>query len=609
LNAIVIKRNLESSEINDIINQLNDCKIFSDIELPSDLISYSESIYNIDNETKRNLNYQVFKKVIDFGDKIINEKSLSELLTFEKTSIWHYHKFRTYFFVRNLYYELKEINYYSQNFDNVKYYTSNENLKLYSGLPANCQCIYSSKKNKNKLNYISLINYIILIKLKLLFFLFRNYSLHQKKHIIIDHSQKQSCLDLNTLKLVSANYNLHYLLSNIDESYFVINEEVMPKFYGNRSFKLTKSILPHKKNYHEYPAELILLRCLLNNRFRVNQKNYSQNLRDIYKMVGAELNDNDDKLILNFLISLHKSSLYYLFRYSAFKKFFTKYNFQTLTTTDENSPVLKSIIDAAKTNNIITIGMQHGNIHELHPAYLFTSNDKKNKVMTDFTFVWGKYYHEFLADKGNYPPDSLITVGQLRTDIILKLQNSIIQDSKSKIQNSKIVLFASQLHHHPELRYKAAYDVFNAIKNIPEVNLIIKLHPAEVNDFKFYDSIALAAGCSNYQILYDYDLYLLLSRSDLVITCYSTVGSEAVYFRKPLIILDHLKQDIQNYYKNGVAFQATNADVLNKYINDILSGNLRINEKAYNDFIDNYAFKIDGKVADRCLSFIKLLDK
>ena len=97
-------------------------------------------------------------------------------------------------------------------------------------------------------------------------------------------------------------------------------------------------------------------------------------------------------------------------------------------------------------------------------------------------------------------------------------------------------------------------DVFSALKDIPDAHLVIKLHPAEFNDFDYYHDLARKSGCSNYQIVLQVDLYLLISLSDIVITCFSTVGAETVYFNKPLIILDHLKQDIQGYYKGRYCF-------------------------------------------------------
>ena len=90
--------------------------------------------------------------------------------------------------------------------------------------------------------------------------------------------------------------------------------------------------------------------------------------------------------------------------------------------------------------------MQHGNIHDLHPAYIYTKVDSKNKVMCDYTLVWGEYYKELLKTKGNFPEESLIITGQFRTDIIpvlLKMKEATLPEFVPK--NSKMVVFATQL--------------------------------------------------------------------------------------------------------------------------------------------------------------------
>ena len=616
MKAIVVKRKLLPAESSEIANLLinSNYQLFSIFNLSKDMGNLSKPAYSIDDSIKKNINYEIFQKVNDFGDKKINDKTVAELLKYDNASIWHYHKFRIYFFVLNLYYEITELKYYSDNFDSVEYYTSNNNLKLYNDSSPKINIHYSSEKTKHKLNLCSLFNYIIYIKLKILISLFTSYNFKSRKHIIIDHSPKQTCIDIKTLNEIKGNYNLQYLFSAIDNNFMVISEEVMPKFRSSVIFKFSLLYLFRKKSYKEYPGELVFIKYYMNMKRTESYKDNETQLRLTYKAIENILSDSLEIVIMHHLRSLHKSSLYYLFRYKAYKKFFSKHKFTTLTTTDENSPVLKTIIDAAKSNKIVTLGMQHGNIHELHPAYMFTPLDKANKVMTDFTFVWGKYYRQFLADKGNYPVDSLNTVGQLRTDIIPVLQNKeninkVSGDWKPETgnKNQKLIMFASQPQRDVELRYRSAYDVFYAVKDIPDVILVVKLHPGELNDFQYYHSIARDAGCTNYKIIYYYDLYLLLSQSEIVITCFSTVGSEAVYFNKPLIVLDHLKQDIQNFYKKGVGFQALNAEQLKRYIEDILSGKLNINHQAYNDFIDSYAYKIDGKVSERCIDFIRSL--
>jgi len=135
--------------------------------------------------------------------------------------------------------------------------------------------------------------------------------------------------------------------------------------------------------------------------------------------------------------------------------------------------------------------------------------------------------------------------------------------------------------------------------------IVLKTHPAELSDTKYYHSIAKQAHCKNYVIDPETDLYLLLASVDIVLTCFSTVGAEAVYFNKPLVIIDHLKQDIQKYYQEGVAFQASDRESIHKIVEELLSGRLKINASAYSRFIENYVFRIDGKVCDRICEFIE----
>ena len=99
-------------------------------------------------------------------------------------------------------------------------------------------------------------------------------------------------------------------------------------------------------------------------------------------------------------------------------------------------------------------------------------------------------------------------------------------------------------------------------------------------------------------------IYILISLSDIIITCFSTVGTETVYFNKPLIILDHLKQDIQGYYREGIAFQASNKSELKDFLNKLFAGKIKFNKIAYKSYIKKYAYQIDGKVADRVIDFI-----
>ena len=225
--------------------------------------------------------------------------------------------------------------------------------------------------------------------------------------------------------------------------------------------------------------------------------------------------------------------------------------------------------------------------------------------MPDLTLTWGKYWEEFLVEKGNYPKQSVVSVGQIRTDIIPALLQS---ENQKRSTMTKQIVFASQPQRDSELRYQAAYDVFKATGKIRNAQLIVKLHPREFADSDYYSKIASEAGCTNYRFDLTSDLYQLIASCDVLITCFSTVGTETVYFYKPLIILDHLKQDIMGYVAEGVAFQATDAESLTRILSGIIGGTLKINADLYDSFIRKYAFQIDGKVAERCIRAITSAD-
>jgi CDP-glycerol glycerophosphotransferase (TagB/SpsB family) len=410
--------------------------------------------------------------------------------------------------------------------------------------------------------------------------------------------------NIKTLKEEFGNYYIGYLLDNINKDFIILDDVSIPKF-NDASFKIDIKLLKFRRN--RIHSERIMFKGLLSRGIRRDLIQQENRLKERYEIIKKSGLPSENLLIINHIISLHKTSKLFIFKYLCYKHYFQNKLFKTITSVDENSPKIKSIFDAAKFQGIKTIGIQHGTIHELHPSYVFTKTDRERKIMPDYTMVWGIYWKTLLVNKGNYPEDSLVVTGQIRTDIIPLLKNSNKNNIPDIPNDKKIIVFASQPQRDEKLRKQAAFDVFSSVSKLPEVFLVIKLHPAEFNDFEYYRNIASEAECNNYTILYNIDLYKLISISKIIITCFSTVGAEAVYFHKPLVILDHLKQDIQNYKKEGIAFQATDKRTLTEVITDILSGNLTIDNKAYTDYISEYAYKIDGKVTQRIINFISAI--
>ncbi len=550
-------------------------------------------------EEKRKVNYEMMTEVLRFGDLPAGNQTLAELFSIDNASIWHYHKFRIYFAVRNLLYFLKPVQQHFSSFADHSWYVTSESKPLQKLFPE-AVFRYPEVKSRAGFNFGDLFSYLVLAKYRYFSSLF---SVKKKPEYLLYLTEKYSkVLDKQTLKTISGHHILEYLIAETDERYSLLTEVLMPKPKGKSDYSFSWKQYQNSWNHRsKIFLEGFLISGLLNRGVRKSVRKAQQTIRLNYPKVREVELSTVQKLTLEVFQSLDKSSGFFLFRYFAARRYFSGSGIKALIAADENSPLTKSILDAAKFCGIKIIGLQHGTMHDLHPAYLYTPNDCKNHIMPDLTLTWGKYWEEFLIEKGNYPKESVVSVGQIRTDIIPVLLKS---EKQKQAKNTETIVFASQPQRDPELRYQAAYDVFEAARKLPESRLIVKLHPRESDDSGYYSAIAGTVGCTNYEFDKTSDLYQLIVSCDVLITCFSTVGTETVYFYKPLIILDHLKQDIQGYAAEGVAFQATDAASLTTILSGIFRGTLKVDRDRYDAFIRKYAFRIDGKVAERCLEAI-----
>ncbi len=546
---------------------------------------------DLDESSKRRINYDILDRINNWGNKCIDNITYNDLLSFNGFNYWQYHRFRMYFHIRNIEYEIQILNKLKQKGYSKVHLVSDYNYNpedFISSLKFSFQNITKSKST----NLLTKVKYIAVLGVRVIIGLLNKYD-RNTKHIITDSSLKQPCLKADG-KLVNDNYVLGYLFDKLDHR-FTILEELMPPS-NDKTFKIKKElILKTAKDRNVCFSDIILFRGITSKNVRTNFKRIKLKIKSKLNTIRDNQQDPYDNLILNTLGKFDKSNSLYLLRYLSYIKYFKSKKIKSVTATDENGPISRTILDAAKYVGITTIGIQHGAIHRLHPNYYYSKAEAK--YTPDYTFLWGKKWSTLLSDIGSYTDQSMIITGQIRTDII----PSLIETNDNNAPFT--VVFASQPQRDPKLREQTAIDIFKAVANIGDVHLKVKLHPNEQNDVLFYSRIAESVSLTNYEILVNTELYLTLSSADIVITSFSTVGTEAIYFHKPLIIYDPLLQDIQEYYKEGVAFQAVSSEDIQNYMINIRNGKQKINKKLYNRFIENNAFKIDGKVADRCLGF------
>ena len=612
MDTIIINRQLADKEIIAIkaMMEKGDFRLYASLGLPAGLAHLIPEQPVLSSQEKKQLFANALSGLLQFGDKIIDGIAVSKRLTIGSMPLWHYQRFRIYFPLRTLLLELAELRQLSIDSDRLICYSSSTLLSGLPELPSNVE-LHVGIAQKSAVSYKMVAAFALFAILRFFIGAFQMMNISGKRHVILDRSEKQVCVDPDTLRTKQDNYNLSYLLDRSGEEFLVISEVEIPKFNTASSFRL--------RGYHFWQqgrmqrtlyGEYILFRAMLSQRIHRQKAALLRDFDCAVEKIGKASLSQSEKLIFSFFIGLRRTNSFFVVKYLAYLRFFKQHRFVTISCIDENSPSVRCILDAGRAHGSEIIGIQHGMISDEQPAYLYTASDRGHHVMADHTLVWGEYWKAVLINKCNYPPERIHVIGQLRTDVIPRLKETSDIDLKTKLTGGKsLVVFASQPQPDARVRRQAAFDVFTALKDEKDVFILVKLHPAERNAVGYYNGIAEAAGCSNYRLVYDIDLYRLLAACDVLITCYSAVGTEAVYFAKPLIILDYNRDDLMGYHAEGVAAQATCTGDLKMQVRGFLDRKMLPDKAAYAAFINAYAYQVDGHAVDRCLEFIRSLEQ
>ena len=606
MRAVLVNRSLSPEEIAEI-SKLQDCRIFVRTGLPDPFAGKVPfESRDISDEEKTRINFKVMDELLAFAVRKAEGRYHWEHLCYGEANAWQYHKFRLYFQTRNLYFLIRDLEILSSEFEKVDFYTSNG---IFTRLPIVTESVQvrHAPGPKAGRNTRALLSYAFVGGYRWLAGHFVKGRLRGRKHLILARPDNEHAMvDLDSLQPAPGNIYLEYFINKTDSRDFAVMEElVTPKLKGNAPFPAKARYFRTSRKRKGLFAEHYFLGALLRGSLRKQVKVAKAEIGKSIDLLNNQTEDLFGRIVLDHLRGMHSASFLYLARFFAYRRFFRKHAIQTVTLVDENTPLMKSVMDAAKAVGVKTVALQHGTMHPLHPAYRFSAEELSGKPHADLTLAWGSYWKDFLKKYGNYPEANLGISGQARTDVIPLLGQLKPSEVIEGLDNQRpVIVYASQPQRDPDIRDRCNLDVFKAAAQFPQAQLLVKLHPRE-KDLDYFHRLAAEAACKNYQLVEKADLYQVISICDLLITSFSTVGTETVYFRKPLLLIDHLRQDIQGYFKEGVAFQAANAEELQSHIKGILAGSLKIEEAASTAYIEKYAYRIDGKVAERCIQAIE----
>lgn len=554
----------------------------------------------------RDADRELLSGILEFGDRYAGEASVSELLNLGGLPLWHYQRFRIYFRLQPVFRIRKVLKHFSQAEGTVFAYCNFPPVKLHGCLSPGIVIRARNEGVKQKKNYKALINYAVFFVLRVLIGFLRPVGSKGRKHLLIDRAFRQYCRHLLTMQPKLDNYILSPLFDLSDDEFLILSEVEPPKTSGSAHFRLQQEYFSGQgRGNRTLYGEYVLFRGLLSPRLHVRRKQLMDLLGRALKTIELSEMSVEERLIYESFLELSRTNAFFITKHLAYHRYFKTHHFVTVSSIDENSPATRCILDAARAYGSRIIGIQHGNIGDAQPAYLYTNTDRKNRIMADLTLVWGSHWKNVLVTRGNFSQDAVVITGQMRTDLIPKLLERSGEFRVKFTTRSHLAVFASQPMPDKSLRWQAAYDVFSAFRDLEEVELVVKLHPAERESVGYYSEIARKAGLNQVSILYDVDLYELVAACDLLITCYSTVGGEAVYFGKPLIILDHHGDDLLGYHAEGVAWQVKDVGRLKIISDEILRGRMKPDPEKYREFINRYAFAIDGAATQRTLSAIR----
>lgn len=595
MNHLIILRELSESELESVVDGENHF-YFVDERLSKDFSSLkNKTVVEIEPDLKNTINRDLLETLSTVPAAIIGNAKLKDGLD-QSISYWYYSRFRAYMSVRNRLYIVHTIqNFHNDLDENLTVFTNDELFIEYFKEIPSIKIKKTSNNSKQKVNYLPLLKFAFKSIYHSALSIRQRKQFRSKSHILLTgENQRLINEETGTIK--------NKFLARIPEigtDFGCIEQYIIPKIKGTPPKLSRLHIKEQRKNNPTIISSYVILSTLIKRSRRKRIKDASKKLKAAYSEI-SQIENFHVRFLLKEVANNHASNLLYTLQHIGFTDLLKNSKVKTVSAIDENSPNTKSIFDAARDLGIITIGIQHGSIHSLHPAYIFAKEDTALNTIPDYTMVWGEYSKDMLTQKSNYNESRVIVIGQPRTDYISeKLQEENLLVSKLRDTKKKIVLFATQPQRDENLRRSTAADVIKCCDQLEDVVLVLKIHPVE--DVSYYEQIISDSKVKNkvYIVKNEIDLYQSLNMANLVITCFSTVGGEAAILRKPLITVDYLDQDVQEYAKMNVAVKVTDKKMLFEAMKSILEDPSGAVQFDHDNFIEQFAYKIDGNVAER----------
>lgn len=605
--------------------------------------------YILLDEYARRINYRELREkitdlIITFPhNKILDGKSLAELLEYDGFSLWWFIRQGFYTHCFNALKEIEAMRLLLKNKEIVRVVVLNPEEDFIAAIKeatkrSNAEITYA-KKLPAKIGFFE--NKIDLLgnlprSMRIIHGFFRNLTIRDNlgkfNILLFTRSHVWSTLSNNT----KGDVNSFTIMNELSKSpqYNIIQLDV-----ALTKGSMSKGVAGKKGSF--MPYDYLIFMSYFDSEIKESIRSQRPRLRSLW--FSLDKNNAFKKALICNSVSLYpvlrkQMKSYFFNDFDSFigairnieigKKIMDDYKISALIAVDENGSS-RFLVFAAKSKKIHSVGLQHGVISPDTEsiAYSYSRNDLygyKNRLncqLADKTAVWGNYFKKLLVKEGNYKANDVVVTGQPRLDIayrnkanqrkckaLLGLPKANYSKKafyrKFRIESSKkLVVYASQPR---KGEFKAAFSaVVKALKQLENAALVVKLHPKE--EPSVYKQV-LKEMRYKAIVSKDIDLYETIACSDAVIAIHSTAILEALALEKPVIQLNLMeKYDVfGKTAKKAIIFADSEKRLLHA-VRMVLHDKPYLKEfsKKTKKFIPEYFYKIDGKSTER---FIKVLE-
>jgi len=283
----------------------------------------------------------------------------------------------------------------------------------------------------------------------------------------------------------------------------------------------------------------------------------------------------------------------------------------------------RAIIAAAKSKGIPIVAAMHGyNIVPYAPRFNHAPEDIGPNgeatapycPISDRFVVYGEHDKDIVVRRARFP-EGAVLISVPRYDILAKADKVFDREKIFSGLNldpaKRLVTWMTQSHGYTLQENKRNIAaVYNAIKSLEGVQLVIKLHAAENQKAALYredktlkPTIRGGFGAITFELLY---------ASDIVITHYCTTTIEALMLDKPVIVIDFSGKPIRvPYVESGAAIGIYEEDALVSAVEDILYNEEACQRlaQAREKFISEGNYKPDGQASQRLADLIRQISR